>query len=125
MKLINKDNISHIIALDVQKGAWSGWGYFIQLTYVPYRKHKWWEFDKETKEGYYENGYAGLSNAYISAEEVKNSKKYFVSDSSIYTYPQISLYLGKDLIHKEYFQNYKELQKHLKENYPEINIIYK
>lgn len=24
MKLINKDNISHTIALDVQKGAWSG-----------------------------------------------------------------------------------------------------
>lgn len=99
MKLINAEKVSHISVIGEKQGVWSTYKGWIKMTHLPYRKHTFWEFDKETVEGWYENG-------------------------EVYTHPQILIYLGKDLLHKQYFITFEELENHLKENYPNVNIKY-
>lgn len=124
MKLINAEKVSHIITIGEKQGAWSKWKGWIRMTYLPYRKHTFWEFDKETKQGWYEDGVNGHLNSYLSKEDIEESKQWFLKDNEVYTYPQILIYLGKDLIHKEYFPTFGELEQHLKDNYPKVNIKY-
>jgi hypothetical protein len=124
MKLINKQQISHIIVFNETEGVWSYWGYWAKLLFVPYRKHKWWEFDKETKEGFYEDGYKGVSNIFRTKERIEKSKEHFVKGNSVWTHPFIQIFCGKDLIHQEYFTTFAELEKHLEDNYKDFDIRY-
>lgn len=97
MKLINAEKVSHIIAIKEKQGVWSSWGYWTKMIYLPYRKHKWWEFDKETLEGFYEGGINSHLGGFISTEKLKATQnKWFIKNNELYTYPQILIYLGKD-----------------------------
>jgi len=125
MKIINNSNVTHIVVNIETEGIWLDYYGWIKMKYLPYRKHKWWETDKETLEGYYEDGFNGGFNAYRSIEKVNNNlKEWFVKDESLWTYPHIDIYVGKDLIHTEYFKTYKELEQHVKENYNHCKIKY-
>ncbi len=126
MKLINKDQVSHITVFNETEGIWSTkWGYWMKLSYVPYRKHKWWESDKETKEGYWEDGNAnGAFSAYRSKNQIDNEKGLFIKENSVWTYPFIQIFSGGKSIHTEYFKTYQQVEKHLEANYSNVNIKY-
>jgi hypothetical protein len=125
MKLINKNQVSHIIVFQEKEGIWCRLGYWVKMLFVPYKKHKWYEFDKETKEGYYENGVSYHYGMYRSVKVVQeNSKEWFVKDNSLWTKPFIQIFSGNSLIHEEYFDSYDILKAHLEFYYNEINIKY-
>lgn len=124
MKLINKEQVSHITVFKETEGVWNSWGYWMKMLYVPYRKHKWWEDGKETKEGFYEDGSTYWSNAFRTKEEIEKSNKVFIRDNSVWTFPFIQVFCGKDIIHTEYFKTYEELEQHVKENYNHCTIKY-
>ena len=125
MKKINKNKVTHLTVFKEQEGVWSRWGYWMKLLYVPYKKHKWWELDSETKEGYYEEGFSGGFNAYRSLEEVEDAKNWIVKDGSIFTIPHIQIFVGEDVIHTEYFTTFEELERHVREYYEDCNVEYK
>jgi len=123
MKLVNKNTVTHIVAFNQVEGIWSSWGYWQKMLFVPYRKHKWWEFDSETKAGWYEDG--NTSDRYISDKKLEeNSYKWFIQDDSIWTRPFIQIFCGDSLVHKKYFRTFTELEKHLEDNYDNVNIRY-
>lgn len=126
MKLVNREQVTHIIAFRETEGVWDNrWGYWKKMLYVPYREHKWWEAGKETKEGYYENGFNGSFNSYLSIKDViYDSDKWFIRDDSVWTYSFIQIFCGESLVHREYFRTFVELEKHLGDNYNNCNIRY-
>lgn len=125
MKLINKEQVSHITIFKETEGVWSySWGFWQKMLYVPYRKHKWWEFDKETEEGFYENGTSYWSNRFLSKEQVESSMKWFIRNNSVWTFPFIQVFSGGVKIHTEYFNDYTDLEQHVKENYNNCQIRY-
>ena len=125
VKLINKEQVSHITVFKETEGIWSySWGYWMKMLYVPYRKHKWWEFDKDTKEGFYENGSTCWSNAFRTKEKIEKSNNVFIRDNSVWTLPFIQIFSAGKEIHTEYFKTYEELEQHVKDNYDNCNIKY-
>jgi hypothetical protein len=124
MKLINKQQVSHVSIFKETEGVWCSWGYWAKLKYVPYRKHKWLEFDEDTKEGFYEDGNAFSSSMFRSKDRIEKSKELFIRDNSVWTFPFIQVFCGKDLIHEEYFKSYEDLEQHVKENYDNCTIKY-
>ena len=60
----------------------------------------------------------------FSKEEVENSNKFFIRDNSVWTFPCIEIFCGKDLIHKEYFTKFATLEQHVNYNYPNCKIKY-
>ena len=123
MKIINKDQVSHIEIFNETKGVWFKWGGWTDLYYVPYRKPTYWKFDEGIEEGYYENHNSRFSH-FLSKEEVEESNKFFVRDGEVWTYPFILIFCGKDLIHKEYFTKFATLEQHVNYSYPNCKIKY-
>lgn len=124
MKKINRNKVTHLTVFKEKEGVWSHWGYYLKLKYVPYRKHKWWEFGKETKEGFYEDGQPYLSNCYRSVEYVQNSEEWISKDGSIYTIPHIQIFVGGEVIHTEYFTTFEKLENHVGEYYRDCDVEY-
>ena len=123
MKLINKEQVSSITVFKETEGVWSySWGYWQKMLYIPHRKHKWWEVDKETKEGFYEN--MCIQYRYISKKEIDESNKWFIKDNSVWTFPFIQVFSAGKEIHTEYFKSYENLEQHIKENYNNCKIKY-
>jgi len=124
MKLINKNQVSHIVVFEEREGVWCSWGYWAKLIYLKGKPKSFW--NEGVKEGYYENGRNSSFNMFRSKEAIeKKSNEVFVVGDSVWTRSFIQIFCGKSLIHEEYFVSYLELQKHLEENYSEINIKYK
>ena len=126
MKLINKEQVSHILVFNKKEGAVSAWGRF--------KKHVWMEADyskflwfiKTSILNYAPGFYEDKKRAYISNDTPLelDPKKHFVLNNSVWTKPHIDIYVGKDLIHTEYFENYPEMSRHLSDKYPNVNIKY-
>jgi hypothetical protein len=124
MKLINPERVSHLVVFNETEGVWSTWGYWAKLLYVPYKKHKWWEFEEATEEGFYEEGIKSSFGMYRSKEIILNSKKWFIKGNSVWTFPFIQIFCGKDVIHTEYFATFTDLEKHIKDNYSNCTVEY-
>ena len=126
MKIINKEQVSHLLVYDEQIGAKTSWGNIV--------KHVWMEAEYfkllwfiETPIKNYEKGYYKdrkrewmCNDTPLKLEEYKH----LVKDKHVYTRPHIEIYLGKDLLHREYFYTFVELEQHVKDNYKNCTIKY-
>lgn len=126
MKLINKEQVSHIVVFDIKEGAVSGWGRFKKHVWMKADYFKFLWFIKTPFLNYEEGFYEDRKRAYITNDvplKLDPIKHYTLLDS-VYTYFHINIYVGKDLIHTEYFTNYPEMSRHLSDKYPNVNIKY-
>ena len=126
MKLINKEQISHLTVFKETEGVHSFWN--------GYLKHVWMETDYfkflwlfKTSWVNYEKGfYRNFKRSWMSNNTPFkiNEKQHFVKNNSVWTYSFIYIFSAGKEIHKEYFKTYKELEKHIKENYNNCTIKY-
>ena len=124
MKIINKDQVSYIKIFNEVEGVLSSWGHYAKMLYQPYIKSKWLGFYNEVKEGFYQENYNELTSMFMTKEFVEKSNKFFIRDNSVWTFPCIEIFCGKDLIHKEYFTKFATLEQHVNYNYPNCKIKY-
>lgn len=115
---INKDKITHIKVFEEREGILSRCGGWRILKYKTEKKTL---FSKRGK-GFYEE--CDYCPAYRSLEDVEdNSYRWFVKGESLWTYPRIEIYVGEVLLKTAYFDSLFELERHLEENYKEINFV--
>lgn len=124
MKLINKQQISHIKVYDGKPKVWFKYGGWVTMKFIPYRKHKWWEEGEETKEGYYQGGRKSSFGQFITAEQIKKEKGLKIVGDLVHTLPHIEIFSSDCLVHTEYFTTFAELEKHLENNYKDFDLRY-
>lgn len=126
MKLINKENISHIILIDAKKGVKYPWGNNIEYVWMEAEYFKFLWLFKTPIENYKQGYYKNRKREWLDNSEPLelNRKKHYVLQGFVHTFPHIEIYLGKDLIHTEFFSTFEEAEKHIKDNYSNCNIKY-
>lgn len=124
-KLINPNNISHIEIYDTKEGR--------LYEYLGYVKYKYLEADVfyflwlfpiiNYPEGFYKSW---CKREYITNDtpiEVNPKKEYVLLDS-VYTKPFIKIFSGGKEIHREFFEDIKDAEKHVSDNYKDVKVRY-
>lgn len=124
MKLINKEQVSHII-LNREREGIEIWGTsFIKYLYVPEKRYKWWDSRENRKEGFYPNGEYSSFLPYYLTKEVDKIHSFYVKDITLWTKSYLQVFSCGKEIHRMYFNSYQELEQHVKENYDNCTIQY-
>ena len=125
MKLVNKDQVSHIIITDVTEGVECWYGTFQKYVWMDVDYFKlFWLFT--TPSINYNSGfYKDRKREWITNDTpLKMKKEHLVIDGKVYTKPSIKIFCGKELIHKEYFPTFVEAKEHVELYYPNCQVIY-
>lgn len=126
MKLINSSNVTHIVVNKETEGIETCHGGFVKRVYMEAEYFHFLWFFKTSLKNYEEGFYRDCKRKWISNDtpfEI-NNKKQFIRDNSVWTFPFIQVFCGKDIIHTEYFKTYQELEQHVKDNYNHCTIKY-
>ena len=126
MKIINKDQVSHILIFNEKEGIKTYSGGFSKRVWMPTEYFKILWFIKTPLENYEEGFYKDRKREWIINDEPfeLDKERHFIKDNNIWSFPHIEVYSGKDLIHREYFTKFATLEQHVNYNYPNCKIKY-
>lgn len=124
VKLINKENISHISIYKPTQGFKLSGNCFWKYTYYTDEYFKlFWLFPIKTLDaGFYRSG--KKSNWYKMDDNYFDKSKHYTLLNEVYTKSHIDIFSAGIKIHTEYFEDYKDLEQHIKDNYNNCTIRY-
>lgn len=123
MKIINKDNVSHVSIFKETKGLKFGDNFWKYTYYQDEYFKLFWLFPIKTlDEGLYRLG--KKSSWYKLDDDTFNKNRYYTVLGEVYTNCHIEVFSAGKKIHTEYFEDYQDLEQHIKDNYNNCQIRY-
>lgn len=123
MKIINRLQVSHVSIFKETQGLKTIRGTFLKYIYYDDEYFKlFWLFPIKTLDkGFYLNG---KKSSWYKEDDFFDNKKHYTLINEVYTKAHIDIYSAGKLIHTEYFEDYQDLEQHIKDNYNNCTIRY-